>query len=375
MFGKRIRLFNLFGFEVKADFSWIVIVILVVWSLSTSYFPSSYKDLSSQSYWFLGVAGALGLFLSIIVHEFSHSYVAKRYGLPMKGITLFIFGGVAEMGDEPPNAKVEFMMALAGPVSSIIIAIIFFGIYSVGKAIGIPNFINGLFGYLWFINALLAGFNLLPAFPLDGGRILRSILWGTKKNLRWATRISSRIGGIFGTFLIIMGVYFFLRGYFINGMWWFLIGMFLNGAAKSSYTQLITRDALRGEPVQRFMITDPLTVEPSVTIRDLVENYIYKYHFKMFPVVQNDILMGCIATKQIKEIPSDAWDQKTVGDLIVNCSPENTISPHADAVQALSVMNNNQASRLMVVDGNRLRGIITLKDMLQFLALKVELEQ
>jgi Zn-dependent protease/predicted transcriptional regulator len=375
MFGKRIKLFKLLGFEVRIDWSWIIIALLITWSLSKGLFPSYYKNLSTQTYWWMGIIGALGLFLSIIAHEFSHSLVARKYGIPMKGITLFIFGGVAEMDEEPPSPKVEFMMAIAGPLSSITIALIFYGIHAIGKQSGLAEPINGVVGYLGWINAILAGFNLLPAFPLDGGRILRSILWGAKKNLRWATYISSRIGAGFGIFFIILGVIQVFRGNFVGGMWWFLIGMFLQGAAKASYQQLITRKALEGEPIRRFMKTDPVTVSPSISLEQLVEDYVYKYHFKMFPVVEDsDRLLGCVTTKQVKEIPREDWGRKTVGEFAAQCSPENSIEPQADAMKALSIMNQTGNSRLMVVEKGRLVGIIALKDLLELLSLKVELE-
>jgi CBS domain-containing protein len=226
------------------------------------------------------------------------------------------------------------------------------------------------------INGILAVFNLLPAFPLDGGRVLRSILWGLKKNLRWATYVSSRIGSGFGILLIVLGVIQVFRGNFVGGMWWFLIGMFLQGAAKASYQQLLTRRALEGEPVRRFMKTDAVTVSPSISLDELVEDYIYKYHFKMFPVVEDhDRLLGCITTKQVKEIPREEWSRRTVGDVASQCTPENTIEPQADAMKALSIMKQTGNSRLMVVEGGRLVGIIALKDLLELLSLKVELEQ
>jgi Zn-dependent protease len=190
MFGKRIRLFKLFGFEVRIDWSWIILAILVAWSLSVGFFPFRFRNLSTETYWLMGIVGALGLFFSIIFHEMSHSLVARRYGMPMKGITLFIFGGVAEMGEEPSSAKTELMMALAGPISSIVMALVFYGISLLGRQGEWPQPVIGVIQYLSYINGLLAGFNLIPAFPLDGGRILRSILWGWKSNLRWATRIS-----------------------------------------------------------------------------------------------------------------------------------------------------------------------------------------
>lgn len=376
MFGQRIKLFKLLGFEVRVDWSWIIIAILIAWSLSKGLFPSYYKNLSTQTYWWMGIIGAAGLFLSIIVHELSHSLVARKYGLPMKGITLFIFGGVAEMEEEPPSARAEFMMAIAGPLSSILIALVFYGIQAAGKQAGVAAPVTGVVGYLAMINGILAGFNLLPAFPLDGGRVLRSILWGVKKNLRWATYISSRIGSGFGIFLILLGVIQVFRGNFIGGMWWFLIGMFLQRAATMSYQQLVTRKALEGEPVRRFVKTEAVTVPPSISLEHLVEDYVYKHHFKMFPVVEDtDRLLGCVTTKQVKEIPREEWGQKTVGEIAAQCSPENTIEPQADAMKALSLMNRTGNSRLMVVENKRLVGIITLKDLLELLSLKVELEQ
>jgi Zn-dependent protease/CBS domain-containing protein len=374
MFGKRFKLFKLFGFEVGIDLSWILIAILIAWSLSTGFFPFQYKNLSTQTYWMMGIIGAVGLFFSIIAHEFCHSLVARKSGMPMKGITLFIFGGVAEMGEEPPSAKAEFMIAVVGPLSSIAIAAIFYGINQVGAASGWSPAINGVVGYLAMINGLLAVFNLVPAFPLDGGRILRSALWGWKGNLRWATRISSTIGSGFGIFLIIVGFIRILSGNFIAGLWIGLIGLFIQGAAKMSYQQLITRKALEGEPLKRFMKSEPVTVPESITIEELVEDYIYRYHYKLFPVVNSHKLLGCITTKEVKEVPRERWGQKTVGELADPCSAENTIGPDADAVQALSTMRRNNASRLMVVENDKLMGIIALKDMLEFLNFKVELD-
>lgn len=376
MFGRRIKLFKLFGFEVRIDLSWVIIAVLVVWSLAIGFFPFRYKNLSVQTYWLMGVAGAVGLFLSIIFHEIFHSLVARRFGIPMKGITLFIFGGVSEMGEEPTTAKAEFLMAIVGPLSSIAIALACYGIHIQGLRSGWSESVDGVVQYLAYINGLLAVFNLLPAFPLDGGRALRAILWGLRKNLRWATRVSSAVGFGFGVLFILLGVFQFLTGNVIGGIWLFLIGMFLQNAARMSYQQLLIRKALEGEPVRRFMKTDPVTVSPSISIRQLVEDYVYKYHFQMFPIVEgSDKLLGCITTKELKEIPREEWGQKTVGELATKCSPGNTIEPQADAMQALSIMARTGSGRLIVIEENRLVGVITLKDMLKFLSLKVELEK
>ncbi len=375
MFGKRMKLFKLLGFEVRIDLSWLVIAVLVTWSLAAGLFPYLYPRLSRETYWIMGVVGALGLFASIVAHEFCHSLVARKFGMPMKGITLFIFGGVAEMGDEPPTAKAEFMMAIVGPLSSMAIGAVFYLIYRWGQSVGWSTPIIGVIYYIAYINGILAAFNLLPAFPLDGGRVLRSILWGAKDNLRWATRVSSSIGAAFGIGLIFLGVLQFIGGNVIGGVWMFLIGMFLRNAAQMSYQQLLVRKALEGEPVSRFMNANPVTVQDSITVENLVEDYIYKYHYKMFPVMAGEKLVGCITTRQVKEIPREEWSRETIREVADPCSADNSISPQTDAIKALAMMSQGGVSRLLVVDNGRLVGVVTLKDLLDFFSLKVELEE
>lgn len=374
MFGRRIPLFSLFGFKVGIDASWFLLAIFITWSLADGLFPLYFKDLPTAAYWIMGAAGAIGLFISIVFHEFCHSIVARQYGLPMKGITLFVFGGVAEMEDEPASPKVEFLMAIAGPASSVLLGLIFFIIYIVSSNIHQYVPVNGVLIYLSFLNFLLAGFNLIPAFPLDGGRVLRSILWAIKGNLRWATKVASFLGESFGFLLIFVGIIQFFEGYTLGGVWYFLIGLFLRSASGMSYKQLLVRKALEGETVERFMKTDYIAVPASSSIEDLVNNYIYKYHFKMFPVTENNETIGCITTDQIKNIPRDTWHQQTVKAVTKECSIENTISPKADAMQALTIMNRTGKGRLLVMDNGKLVGLITLKDMLKFLALKIDLE-
>ncbi len=378
MFGRRIKLFKLFGFDIQVDLSWVIIAVLVAWSLAVGFFPARYKNLSVQTYWAMGVAGAVGFFLSIIFHEVCHSLVARKLDIPMKGITLFIFGGVSEMGEDPPNAKAEFLMAMAGPLSSICIALACYGIHLLGaRGFVWPISIDGVVLYLGYINGLLAVFNLLPAFPLDGGRMLRAVLWAVKKDLRWATRVASGIGSGFAMLLMLLGVFqFFFTGNLIGGIWSFFIGIFLQGAARMSYQQVLVRKALEGEQVRRFMKTEPVAVPPSASVRQLVEDYVYKYHFKMFPVAEgSDKIVGCVTTKQLDAVPREEWNLRTVRDLATQCSPENTIEPDADAMKALSLMARTGVGRLIVIEGNRMVGVITLKDMLKFLSLKLELGQ
>jgi Zn-dependent protease/CBS domain-containing protein len=375
MFSKRLKLFRLLGFEVRVDLSWLVLALLVTWSLADGLFPSYYAGLTRSTYWWMGIIGAVLFFFSILFHEFCHSLVARRFGLPMRGITLFIFGGVAEMEDEPPSPKAEFFMAVAGPISSIVLGALFYGAAWLVAASETAIAAEGVLTYLAAINGVLAVFNLLPAFPLDGGRILRAGLWHWKKNLRTATRTASRIGSGFGIVLMFIGVLNLLYGRFIGGLWQFMIGMFLRSAADMSYRQVLLRTKLAGETVKRFMNPRPVTAPPSITIRELVEEYFNQYHYKMFPVMNGEALLGFITTRQVKAIPREEWGQKTVAGSIEGVSAENTVSPATSVLEVLSIMGRTGNSRLLVVEGDRLAGVITLKDIMGYLAAHMDPEE
>jgi Zn-dependent protease/CBS domain-containing protein len=375
MFGKGLKLFSLFGFPVRIDLSWVLIFLLLTWSLAAGVFPHEFKDMTTAQYWAMGAIAALGLFASIVLHEFGHSLVARRHGMPMKGITLFIFGGVAEMSDEPPTPRAEFQVAIAGPITSVLIGAACLGAAAASNTLNWPKGVTGVLSYVGIMNGVLVVFNLIPAFPLDGGRVLRSALWKVKNNLKQATRTTSRIGMGFGVVLIVLGVLSIVTGNLIGGIWWVLIGLFLRGAAQSSYQQLLVRRVLEGEPVRQFMATEPITVPPTATIRDVVEHYMYQHHHRMFPVTENGALVGCITSREIRAVPRDQWEERVVRDVAHTCSDENTIEADADAVEALKKMQRDGASRLMVVEGGKLQGTLTLKDLLKFLSLKLELEE
>jgi Zn-dependent protease/CBS domain-containing protein len=374
MFGKSLTLVKLFGFEVKINASWLLLGLLIVWSLARGLFPSLHPGLSLTDYWLMGVAGAIGLLVSIVFHELWHSLIARRFGLPMKGITLFIFGGVAEMSDEPPSAKAEFLMAVAGPLSSIVLGGAFLGIGFLGHGGHWPVPVVMVTDYLGFLNLILAAFNLIPAFPLDGGRVLRSILWGWKSDINWATRVASGVGTGFAYVLMGLGGLEFLMGSFIGGVWMFLIGLFLRGASQMSYRQLLVRNALQGEKVRDFMKADPVTVPPGISVQELVDHYVLRHHFKMYPVVEDGRLVGCVTLSQIKDVPRAEWGTRRVSDMNIACGPDRTVSPDDEAMKALSLMSRLNASRLMVIEGGELRGVITLKDMMGLLALKADLK-
>lgn len=372
---RQLPLFRLFGFQVKLDLSWLLIALLITWTLAAGLFPQSYPGLSREMYWWMGITGAAGIFFSIVFHEFSHSLVARHYGLNIRGITLFIFGGIAEMEKEPATPKSEFMIAIAGPLASFLLAFVFYQVHLLATANEWSVFIIGVTYYLAYLNTILAIFNLVPAFPLDGGRMLRAALWAWKKNLRSATRIASQIGSGFGLVMMILGVLWVLQGIFIAGMWWFLIGVFLRVTAAASFKQVLLQEALQDQPIRRFMTSQPLTVPPSLSIEQLVQDYIYRHHFKMFPVIENSRLLGCITTREVKTVPQEQWSDRTVGELTSPCSADNTVSPDTDAMQVLLLMTQpNASSRFMVVEDQRLIGIISLTDLKEFLSLKLELE-
>jgi Zn-dependent protease/CBS domain-containing protein len=374
MFGRPITLFKLFGFAVRLDASWIIIALLVTWSLAGSIFPGAYPFLPRADYWWMGLAGALGLFGCIVVHELCHSLVANHYQLPMKGITLFIFGGVAEMGREPQNPKVEFLMAIAGPLASIILGALFRAIQAAVSG-SWPVAVVGVIGYLAWINWILALFNLIPAFPLDGGRVLRAALWHFQGDLMRATATASRIGSGFGILLMAFGFFRLFFGDFVSAVWYFLIGMFLRGASRASYEQVLLRSVLEGEPVRRFMRPHPVAVRPDMSIRELVEDYVYRYDFKFYPVVaETDNLIGCVATQDVRNIPKEEWDRYRVSEVSKPCSEKNTIGPDADALKALSKIQETQGGGLLVTERNHLLAVVSARDVMHFLAAKLQLQ-
>ena len=373
MFGKRIHLFTVYGFKIRLDASWFILAVLVTWSLATGFFPVVAPNFGQTVYWLLGAGGALGLFASIVAHEVSHAVVARRNAIPMRGITLFIFGGVAEMDAEPPSAGAEFRMAAAGPLASFAIGALLFG---VRLLIPLPPPVPALVGYLASINVVLAIFNLVPAFPLDGGRILRAALWHRWQNLRRATRVASMVGSTFGLLLIFGGIYLVVaQGEFIGGMWLALIGLFVRNAAASSYQRVLLRRALEGEPVRAFTRGNPVSVPSWLSVQSLVDDIIYRHHHKLYPVVDDGRLTGCVSTEDVKSLSREDWRHRRVADIAHSCSVENTIHPDADALDALHAMRRSGRSRMIVAENGTLIGMLSIKDLLEFFALKAELEE
>ena len=374
MFRRQLELFRAFGFPIRIDVSWIVIAGLVAWSLADGFFPGFYENLSLGTYWWMAAAGTIGLFASIVLHELSHALAARQFGLRIRGITLFIFGGVAEMESEPPNPVAEFVVAVAGPVASILIAGSCFLLYVSGSMATWPDPVNGVLYYLAMINGLLVVFNLLPAFPLDGGRVLRSALWQWRGDLPWATRLTSAIGGAFGFALIALGVLRLVQGFLVGGLWWILIGLFLRHAARMSYRGVVTHRLLARQRVARFVDPNPVTVSRALPLSDLVERFIYRHSQEIFPVVDSDRLIGSVSAERVKEVPREEWHRQSVNTILEPAGLANTIGPHTSALDAMRHMTRSSRPVLMVAEEGRLLGTVSLQDISRFLELKSELE-
>lgn len=378
MFGRQIKLFTLLGFEIKVDFSWVFLAALIIWSLGSQYFPLVYEGFDQRTYWIMGVAGAFGLFFSIIFHELAHSIVARAFGMRIKGITLFIFGGVAELEDEPPSAVAEFLVAIAGPISSLFLAWFAFRLVDIGNPADAPVATPTLavVGYLGLINLILAIFNMLPAFPLDGGRAFRAALWWWSGNMRRATLTAARVGSFFGLLFIVLGIYsvLFLDN-LVGGMWWILIGLFLRGAAGASRSAETTRAYMQGEVVARFMISDPITVPPDLDLQSVVDDIVARHFHDVYPVMDDKgMALGLLHTQNVNKVKPRQLSQTRVRDIMEPPGANNVIAPGLDAIQAVNLMNRSGNARLLVVDRGRLVGIVTLRDMLRLLELKMDLD-
>lgn len=368
-----MRLFSLCGFEVSIDLSWVLLAVLIAWTLAGSVFPGLSPNQSSATYWVMGVLGAAGLFMSIVLHEMAHSLVARRYGMAIRGITLFIFGGVAEMTAEPERPRAELLMAAAGPTASFALALVFYLLAAGSAAAGAPGPVIAVLSYLALINLVLAVFNLIPAFPLDGGRIFRAALWGWRGDFDWATRIAAGAGSFFGVFLMVLGVVSVLQGNFVGGMWQFLIGLFLRGAASATYGDTLARRLLGKLTVAQVMQSQPITVTPALSVQAFVNDAVYRHHHRWFPVVDSGSVVGSIDTRQLASVDRGAWPETPVSRIMRPLVPDDAVSAEASAFAALGQMRRTERSRLMVIRDRRLLGIVTSRDLLNILSLEQEL--
>ena len=363
-----IRIARVFGVPVYIHFSWVVIFGLITWSLATGYFPAHYPDLPASSYWAKGLVASLLFFVSILLHEIGHAVVALRHGIGIRSITLFIFGGVAQMDKEPEDGWTEFKIAAIGPVVSLALAALFY----VGASLPFLGNAGGAVArYLALINLTLALFNLVPAFPLDGGRLLRGLLWKPVGKLR-ATRIAAGAGTFFAFFLIISGVFRLLAGDGVTGVWYILIGWFVKEAAGGAYQGARLDETLRGVAVRDAMLTEVATVPAHISLADAAGDHFLRTGYGGYPVVRGDNVVGLICLRDILKVPPEEREGTSVQAVMTPLSDSIVIDPKVPLLAAMAKMAGG-AGRLLVMSDGRLVGFLSLSSVVRHLRVREEL--
>lgn len=370
MMGNSWRLGKIFGIEIHIDASWFIIFILVTWTLAGQYFPSQNPTWSPPLNWSLGIIASILFFASVLAHELSHSLVAIQQGEKVRNITLFIFGGVAQIGAEPDTPRKEFLIALVGPLTSIAISIVSGMVWWLSREISTP--VASIAHYLSIINGMLAFFNLIPGFPLDGGRMVRSLIWGVSKNLKLATQVASFSGKVVAFLLILWGVKQIFSGLTLNGIWMIFIGWFLYTAAVSSYRHLLFKDALREVKVEDLMITNFETVPPHITIQQLVDDYLLRHRDRGFLVVENGLVQGIICLHDVKNTPRERWSTTTIKEIMIPKDQLEKVSPGDDASMALEKLSAKNIHQIPVVQENRVKGLLRRNDIINYLQFHTE---
>lgn len=364
-----LQLGQLAGISIGIHYTWVFAFVLIAWSLATGYFPTIVTNAGAAVYWTLGVVAALLLFASVLVHELSHSLVARSRGLKVDSITLFIFGGVSNLTTEATTPGDEFFVAIVGPVSSIVLA----GIcWAVGQTLPGASPVGALVGYLAFINLLLGGFNLVPGFPLDGGRVLRAVVWGTTGNLQRATQVASYAGQAVGWLLIVWGFARLLSGDLLGGVWTAFIGWFLNSSADSTRHEQVLRDTLHGVPVSILMDPAPAVAEAGLTVQDFVFEHVLQRGNRALPIVGDGALLGIVTLGDAKKLPRDAWPTTGV-TMIMTAAPLKTVAADTELSAAIGLMADSGLHQLPVLLNGRLVGMLSRADIMRFLQLRQEL--
>lgn len=365
-----IRLMEIKGIPVEIHISWLLVFFLFSITLAQGYFPNAVEGLETGTYWLAGIISTLVIFASVLTHEFGHSLVAIREGIPIKKIVLFIFGGVAQMETEPKSPAAEFKVTAAGPLTSLLIALIAGGIYYLflppGKIVSEAVFIVAR------LNLVMAVFNLIPAFPLDGGRLFRSIVWFFGKNMLKATRISVALGSVLS--FVAMGLGFmliFFQGN-IGGLWLIFIGWMIYQAGQSSYSQLVFKETFAGMKVSQLMSTDLQTVSPDATLEELADHFLH-YKYGAFPVVYGSTTHGLVTLQNMKEVPREKWSETRVSRILTPLKEAMVVRPDSDAADVMMKMASQNVGRAMVMDNGELVGLLSRTDMMRFIQMHMVL--
>lgn len=368
------------GIPIRVHPSWFLVFFFVTWSLATGYLPEALPGLSDSRYWGMGAVAAVLLFVSVLLHELGHSYVAQRYRIPIGQITLFLFGGVAQMRAEPPSPKAEFLIAIAGPVVSFALGAFSLSLAAASEWWPAPSGGQGfavLGGLLGLVNVQLGLFNLIPGFPLDGGRVLRAGLWAWGHDFHGATSRAAFLGLAFGLLLAGFGAVLLggaIAGVFdpstaSNGGWLMFIGAFLFGAAWSTRKQAALRLALSGTSVRDVMVRALVTVPPQLSLQTVVEEFFVAYGYGGFPVVEEGQVVGLIAVEDVQAIAQGLWSWRTVREVMRPASPDLFIPPDASMMQAMERMVRTGYDRLVVLEAGHPVGLVTRSAVAQFLQL------
>lgn len=371
--GRGIKLFKILGIQISLDYTWFIVFGLVAWSLAQGYFPLTVPGLGIYTYVFIGIISAILLFVCVLIHELSHSYTSNRLGLDIKEIKLFIFGGVAQLTKEPEDPATELKIAVAGPAASIALAGIFWILTQLVKTFHLYPIAAAIFEYLTTINIVLVVFNMIPGFPLDGGRVLRAIWWKKTGDIQKATQAASKAGKGFSLLLILFGFTQIFFGNFVGGLWMVFIGMFLQQAAESSYSQLLVKKALEKIKVGDAMTKNVVVLAEDSTLATAVEKYFFGYHFVGFPVASDGRIVGIITLNNARVIPKELWATTLVRDVMNRITPDIILSPEDNAMDALSRMINLDIGRVLVMDNGKLVGIITRRDIMKLMEFKADL--
>lgn len=373
MFKNSTTVLRIFDIQINLAASWFLIAALIAWSLADQVFPAEVPGLAPALYLLLGAAGMVLFFASLLAHELAHALVARHFGLEVPRITLFLFGGVAELGDEPDTAQHEFWIAIAGPVMSLLLAGGFWVLAALWSGVGAGLAGNVVLSYLGSINLILAIFNMLPAFPLDGGRVLRAVLWSRSGEVWTATETATRLGEFLGLALMALGVLALFQGAQLGGAWQILIGLFIVFAARGAMESLRSKTLLDDRTVASVMTRDVLTADPDLTLADLVNGIMLPGRVSFVPVVENGTLIGHIDAAVLGMIDRENWSTTQVGDVYVGLDSVRTIEARALATDALRRITETGERKLLVLEDRELVGIVTLSDLVRQLQLLISL--
>jgi len=368
----RAASFSLLGVSIRLDASWILLALLIAWSLASGVFPSLYAGLPQSSYWAMAAVTVVGVAASIILHELGHTLVARALGLPIKSITLFVFGGVAEMEGEPKAPMAELLMALAGPLVSVGLGFGFAGVATI-LPLSTPTEFHAVAHYLSMLNFTLAAFNMLPAFPLDGGRVLRAIVWLVSRDPLKATRIAARSGEVIAILLMAAGVLQALGGAVGHGLWWVVLGWFILSMAGAHRREAEAKQLLSGARVRDLMTPNPITAPAEMSVEDFVETILARHPHDLIPVIAGGAVIGGAGFGEAKATVRQAWASTPLSSIATPIAQIPTADQSLEIEAALERMQKARASRLIVTDGERLAGILTLKDLVRHLRFRSEL--